>query len=233
MKKILAFLLIALFFSACKKQEYDVIIRGGTVYDGSGNAPVVTDVGINADTVAFVGDLSSAVGKKEVDATGKAVAPGFINMLSWSTESLIIDGNSQSDIRQGVTLEVFGEGWSMGPQNDQMKENGRNNMREHEYEIDWTTLDEYLESLVRRGISTNVASFVGATTLRIHELGFENRPATPEEMERMKALARQAMEDGAMGIGSSLIYAPANYAPTEELIELCKVASEYNGMYIT
>lgn len=227
---------ILLLLVACQKQKFDVIIRGGTVYDGSGKEGVLTDVGINADTVAFIGDLSGAEGKKEIDAKGLAVAPGFINMLSWAVESLMIDGNSQADIRQGVTLEVFGEGMSMGPLNDQMKKQAQEQMKrdpETAYEIDWTTLGQYLESLEKRGVAPNVASFIGATTVRVHELGYANRLPNDEEMNRMKALVKQAMEEGALGVGSSLIYAPANYSSTEELIELCKVAGEYGGMYIT
>ncbi|MGE0590783.1 MAG: amidohydrolase family protein [Cyclobacteriaceae bacterium] len=236
MKKISLVLLVVVTFFSCKKDEYDVILRQGTVYDGSGNPPVVADVGINADTIAFIGDLSNAVGKMEVDAKGLAVAPGFINMLSWAVESLIIDGNSQADIRQGVTLEVFGEGGSMGPINDKMRQGMLDDMRrnpDYAYDIDWTTLDEYLVSLTKRGIAPNVASFIGATTVRIHELSYDNRLPNEEEMARMKELVRKAMEDGALGVGSSLIYAPANYSSTEELIELCKVAAEYGGMYIT
>lgn len=235
MRKLLPLLLL-LSFAACKKQEFDVVLRGGTVYDGSGEAPVVTDIGINADTIAFMGDLSKAVGKKDIDVKGLAVSPGFINMLSWATESLILDGNSQGDIRQGVTLEVFGEGSSMGPLNAKMKADILEDMRrnpDYKYDLDWTTLGEYLESLERRGVSPNVASFVGATTVRIHELNYDNRLPDANEMSRMKALVKQAMEEGALGVGSSLIYAPANYSNTEELIELSKVAGEYGGMYIT
>lgn len=236
MKYLFYSLLLAAILVGCKKQEYDVIIRGGTVYDGSGKPGVVTDVAINADTVAFIGDLSKAVGKKEIDAKGLAVAPGFINMLSWAVESLIIDGKSQSDIRQGVTLEVFGEGNSMGPLNETMKAEVLEAMKRNpdfKYDIDWTTLGEYLESLEKRGVAPNVASFIGATSVRIHELGYANRLPNAEELERMKVLVKQAMEEGAMGVGSSLIYAPANYSNTEELIEICKVAGEYGGMYIT
>jgi N-acyl-D-amino-acid deacylase len=236
MKRFLFALLILLSFTGCKKQKYDIIIRNGTVYDGSGKRPVKADVGIIADTIAFIGDLKKAESEKEIDATGMAVAPGFINMLSWATESLLIDGKSQSDIRQGVTLEVFGEGNSMGPLNDKMKANLLERLKrdpEASYTLDWTTLGEYLESLERRGVAPNVASFIGATSVRIHEIGYDNRPPTPEELERMKALVRVAMEEGAMGVGSSLIYAPANYSSTEELIEISKVAGEYNGMYIT
>jgi N-acyl-D-amino-acid deacylase len=223
-----------MFMASCQKQKFDVILRGGTVYDGSGKEGVVMDVGINADTVAFIGDLSKAVGKKEIDAKGLAVAPGFINMLSHCEVSLLFDGNSQSDIRQGVTLEVLGEG-SMGPMNDQMKRDDEEAMKrdpDWQYKIDWTTLGEYLEGLEKRGVSPNVASFVSAITVRVHELGYANRAASPEELERMKALVKTAMEEGAMGVTSALIYAPANYASTEELVELSKVASQYGGMYI-
>ncbi len=214
--------------------QYDVVIRGGTVYDGSGSEPVQADVGILDSRIAAVGNLEAAVGKTEIDVTGLAVAPGFINMLSWATESLILDGRSQSDIRQGVTLEVFGEGRSMGPLNEAMKTQTRESQPEDaRYEINWTTLGEYLESLVDRGIATNVASFVGATTIRVHELDRENRPPTPEELQRMQQLVAQAMEEGALGVGSSLIYAPAFYAQTDELIALCQTAAEYGGMYIS
>lgn len=225
---------ILLLLSACSpKTEYDLIIRNAMIYDGSGAAPVAGEVAINADTIAAVGKLENAVGKREIDAQGMAVAPGFINMLSWAPVSLIEDGRSQSDIRQGVTLEVFGEGWSMGPLNEKMKQEEKAQQGDIKYDINWTTLGEYLDYLVARGISTNIASFVGATTVRIHEVGYDNRPPTPEELERMKALVRQAMEEGALGVGSSLIYAPAFYAQTDELIELCKVAAEYGGMYIS
>lgn len=225
---------ILLLLSACSpKTEYDLIIRNAMIYDGSGAAPVAGGVAINADTIAAVGKLENAVGKREIDAQGMAVAPGFINMLSWAPVSLIEDGRSQSDIRQGVTLEVFGEGWSMGPLNEKMKQEEKAQQGDIKYDINWTTLGEYLDYLVARGISTNIASFVGATTVRIHEVGYDNRPPTPEELERMKALVRQAMEEGALGVGSSLIYAPAFYAQTDELIELCKVAAEYGGMYIS
>ena len=235
MKKIFYFLFLLILFTACKKREYDIVIRGGTVYDGSGKPGVVNDVGINADTVAFVGDLSSAVGKKEIIAKGLVVAPGFINMMSHAEVSLILDGNSQSDIRQGITLEVLGEG-SMGPMNERMKKDWRDQMKRNAdlaFNIDWTALGEYLESLQRRGISPNVASFVGANTVRIHELGYENRAPKLDELERMKALIKQAMEEGAMGTTTALIYAPDNYSTTEELIELSKVAASYGGMYIS
>ncbi|MBI3112862.1 MAG: D-aminoacylase [Ignavibacteriales bacterium] len=214
-------------------KEYDVVIRNGTLYDGSGTAPTVGDLAINGDRIEAIGKWENVRGKTEIDATGLAVAPGFINMLSWATESLIEDGKSQSDIRQGVTLEVFGEGWSMGPLNDAMKKEMVEQQGDIKFPVEWTTLGEYLDYLEKRSIATNVASFVGATTVRIHELGFEDRPPNPEELERMRGLVKQAMEEGALGVGSSLIYAPAFYAKTPELIELCKVAASYGGTYIS
>jgi N-acyl-D-amino-acid deacylase len=226
---ISATLLVAI---ACSP-EYDVVIRGGTIYDGTGGAPVVGDVAVQADSIVSIGIPVEGRGRIELDATGLAVAPGFINMLSWATESLIEDGRSQSNIRQGVTLEVMGEGWSMGPLNDEMKRESVEQQGDIKFDIEWTTLSEYLEYLVERGVSTNVASFVGATTVRIHEIGYEDREPTAEELERMKELVRQAMEDGAVGLGSSLIYAPAFYAGTDELIELARVAAEYDGLYIS
>jgi N-acyl-D-amino-acid deacylase len=214
-------------------QVFDVIIRGGTVYDGTGAPGRRADVGIRGDRIASIGDLASAQAPSIVDATGLAVSPGFINMLSWATESLLIDGRSQGDIRQGVTLEIFGEGSSMGPLNDAMKKRAYEEMGDLKYEITWTTLAEYLKELERRGISTNVASYIGATTIREHVIGLEDRKPTPQQMDEMRRLVRQEMEAGALGIGSSLIYAPAFYATTEELIALCKVAAEYRGKYIS
>jgi N-acyl-D-amino-acid deacylase len=235
--KVWSLTLIALLFLAgCSQEKYSIIIRNGLVYDGSGAPPVQADIGIRADTIAFIGDLKGKEAKEEIDASGLVIAPGFINMLSWATESLLIDGKSQGDIRQGVTLEVFGEGNSMGPLNDAMKRDLLKDLARNPdaaYTLDWTTLGEYLESLEHRGVSTNVASFIGATSVRVHELGYENRLPNEEELNNMKNLVRMAMEEGALGVGSSLIYAPANYSNTEELIELCKVASEYDGMYIT
>lgn len=231
MKKLLSIFLAVTFFAGCTK--YDTIIRNGNIYDGTGGKPYPADLAIQGDKIVIIAPNIPERGKEEIDASNMAVSPGFINMLSWATTSLIADGRSLSDIKQGVTLEVFGEGGSMGPLNKQMKEDEKASMGEFKYDIDWTTLGEYLESLERRGISTNVASFIGATTLRIHEIGYEDRPPTDREMENMRNLVRQAMEEGALGIGSSLIYAPAFYSSTEELIELCKIASDYNGMYIS
>jgi N-acyl-D-amino-acid deacylase len=213
--------------------SFDVVIRGGTVYDGTGAAGRRADVGIRGDRIAAVGDLGSSQAATLVDATGLAVSPGFINMLSWATESLLVDGRSQGDIRQGVTLEIFGEGSSMGPLTDEMKKRAYEEMGDLRYEITWTTLAEYLKELERRGVSTNVASYIGATTIREHAIGLEDRKPTPRQMDDMRRLVRQEMEAGALGIGSSLIYAPAFYATTEELIELCKVAAEYRGKYIS
>jgi len=227
MRSFLPALLLILFAGACSSPDADTIIRGGTIYDGDGGAPFVADVAIVADTIAAIGDLSAMTARTEVDASGLAVTPGFINMLSWAPGDLRRDGRSLSDIKQGVTLEIFGEGWSEGPLNETMKteEYGPDNRPS------WTTLREFLEMLEDEGVSTNVASFVGATTVRIHEVGYENRPPTAEELERMKSLVREAMEDGAIGLGTSLIYAPAFYAQTDELIELSKVVAEYDGVY--
>ena len=213
--------------------EHDLIIRHGTIVDGTGKQAYGGDLAVDDDQITAVGDLGEARGALEVDAANLIVAPGFINMLSWAGDRLIEDGRSQSDIRQGVTLEVFGEGTSGGPLNDQMKRGEVASQGDITFDIEWTTLGEYLQYLVKKGISTNVASFVGATTLRIHEVGYDDRPPTDEELDRMRALVRQAMEEGALGIGSSLIYAPAFYAQTDELIELSKVAAEYDGMYIS
>ncbi len=213
--------------------KFDVIIRNGMIYDGSGERPFAGDVGIRGDKIVAIGNLAGAKAKMEIDARGLAVAPGFINMLSWATESLIEDGRSQSDIRQGVTLEVMGEGDSMGPLSVQMKKALRDAQGDIKYKVGWTSLGQYLEFLARRGVSCNVASFMGATTARVSELGYTDRPPTPQELERMKDLVRQAMEEGAMGLSSALIYTPAFYAKTEELIALAKVAAEYDGMYIS
>ena len=231
---ICIYLGLSLIFSCSTSNNYDVLIKNGTITDGSGNPTYLGSVGINADTIAAIGKLK-ATGNLEIDATGLIVAPGFINVLSWATESLIEDGRSQGDIMQGVTLEVFGEGWSMGPLNENLKKELQlpTAQGDIKYEVDWNTLDEYLQSLVKRGISPNVASFIGATTVRINHIGYENRAPTDEELASMKEMVRQAMEDGALGVGSSLIYAPAFYSTTEELIALCKVASEYNGLYIS
>ncbi|HUP47345.1 MAG TPA: D-aminoacylase [Thermoanaerobaculia bacterium] len=223
--------LLALLLTSCA--THDVVIRNGVIYDGSGGAPFTGGVIIDGDRIVRVGEVGEARGRVNIDARGMAVAPGFINTLSWATSSLIEDGRSQSDIRQGVTLEVFGEGWSMGPLNERMKREMVEQQGDIKFDVTWTTLGEYLDHLVRRGISPNVASFAGASTVRIHELGYEDRAPTPEELGRMKDLVRQAMREGALGVGSSLIYAPAFYAKTGELIELSRAAGEFGGMYIS
>lgn len=233
MKKILFFQIILLLISCTNKSKYEVIIRNGLVCDGSGSASYKGDLAINGDTIAAVGNLRNAHGITEIDAGGKAVAPGFINMLSWADKSLIEDGRSQSDIKQGVTLEVMGEGWSDGPLNEAMKKDEIEKQGDIKYDITWNTLGGYLDFLEKKGVSTNIASFVGATTLRIHAIGYDNRPPAPEEMTTMKRLAAQAMEEGAIGISSALIYAPASFSKTDELVELCKEVSKYNGMYIS
>lgn len=231
--KVILVFLASITLSACSNEpNYDLVIRNGVIYDGSGADPINADIAVNADRIVAIGDVPGK-GIKEIDAKGLAVAPGFINMLSWATESLIEDGRSISDIAQGVTLEVMGEGTSMGPVNEQIRKEMLDGQTDIKFDVNWTTLNDYLNMLQDKGISTNVASFVGATTLRIHEVGYEDRVATAEEMERMKALLDRAMQDGALGLGSSLIYAPAFYAPTEELIELNKVVAKYNGMYIS
>lgn len=214
-------------------EQYDVILRHGTVYDGSGGPAVVADVGFRGDRIAVVGDLSGASATTDLDVAGLAVAPGFINMLSWSTESLIEDGRSLGEVAQGVTLQIFGEGTSMGPLTDEMKQRWKVLQGDIQFDYEWDTLAEYLRFLEARGVSQNVASYIGAGTIREHVIGHENRPATASELNEMRALVRREMEEGALGIGSSLIYAPDNFASTEELIELCKVAAEFGGKYIT
>jgi N-acyl-D-amino-acid deacylase len=216
-----------------RKPQFDVLIRGGTIYDGTGEPPIVADVGIVGDKIAAIGKLDDAKATTVIDAKGLAVAPGFINMLSWATESLLVDGRGQSDLRQGVTLEVFGEGWSMGPLNERMRTQFIRDQSDLKFDVPWTSLKEYLEYLTTRGTSLNVASFVGATSVRIHVLGYADRKPTEEELAMMRRLVRKAMEDGALGVGSSLIYAPAFYADTRELTELCKVAADHGGIYIS
>src|SRR6266702_255593 len=213
--------------------DFDVIVRGGTVYDGTGAKPRQADVGIRGDRIAGIGDFKSAKANTVIDATGLAVAPGFINMLSWSNESLIQDGRSQSEIRQGVTTEIMGEGESMGPVNDRVREHMLREQSDIKYEIKWNTLAEYLHYLETRGISCNVASFIGAATLREYVIGFEDKAPTPQQLDQMRELVRKEMEAGALGIGTALMYPPAFFAKTEELIELCKVAAKYQGKYIS
>lgn len=232
--KLTAFWLVLLVTStiACAA-EFDVIIKGGTVYDGTGGEPKHVDLALRGDRIVGLGDFRTAKAKNIVDASGLAVAPGFINMLSWSTESLIQDGRSQSEIREGVTTEIMGEGESMGPVNDRVREHMLREQADIKYEIKWTTLSEYLRYLESRGVSCNVASFIGAATIREYVIGFEDKQPTPQQLEQMRDLVRKEMEAGALGIGTALIYPPAFYAKTEEIIELCKVAAQYQGKYIS
>ncbi len=222
------------FLVACTPPaSHDLILRGGTVYDGSGNAPYVGDVAVDGDKIVALGDIGNATAAVEIDAHGLAVAPGFVNMMSWATESLIEDGLSQSDIRQGVTLEIMGEGHSMGPLNDDMKAAMASQQGDIRYDVEWTTLAEYLGFLEQRGISPNVASFIGTATPREYVIGHEDRAPTAGELEQMQALVRTAMEEGALGVASSLMYPPGLFADTDELIALSEVAAEYDGMYIS
>lgn len=239
-RKVLALsLLLLLSSSFCLSQtrqnatpaNFDVIIRGGTVYDGTGGVPRRADVGLKGDRIAAIGNLQAATAANIVDATGLAVAPGFINMLSHSESSLIADGRSQGELRQGVTTQIFGEG-SMGPLSDEMKRRRVSGQGDLRFEIPWTTLAEYLTYLEKHGISQNVASFVSATTVRENVIGLEDKPPTPEQLDRMRELVRREMEAGALGVTTALIYPPAFYAKTDELIELCKVAAKYKGKYI-
>ena len=212
---------------------YDYLIKGGTIYDGTGATPVKADVAIKGDRVVAIGDLKDAGAGTVIDARGLAVAPGFINMLSWSVYSLIADGRSQSEIRQGVTTEIFGEGTSMGPLNDEMRRRALAQQGDLKFDIPWTTLAEYLTYMEKRGVSPNIASFIGAGTVRAYVIGLEDKRATPEQLKQMREVVRREMEAGALGIGSSLIYAPDTYASTEELIEMCKEAAKYKGKYIS
>ena len=213
-------------------QTYDVVIMGGQICDGSGGPSYVADVGIKDGRIAAIGQLQPQAAQI-IHAQGLVVAPGFINMLSWATDCLLVDGRSQSDIRQGVTLEVMGEGWSMGPLNDLMQQDMAQSQGDIRFRVEWTTLGEYLDCLVRQGVSTNVASFVGATTVRVHTVGYEDRPATARELGAMRRLVSAAMQEGALGVSSALIYAPGSYARAEELTALAEVASQYGGLYIS
>ncbi|HEX4736480.1 MAG TPA: amidohydrolase family protein [Allosphingosinicella sp.] len=232
--KILSLVLAAaLAGSAAPAPRYDTVLRGGTVYDGSGGRPFVGDVGIKGDRIVAVAPHLAGHGRREIDVRGLAVAPGFVNMLSWANESLIADGRGESDILQGVTLEVMGEGDSMGPWNEEMKRKEAERQSDIKYPIRWTTLGQYLGYMEKKGISPNLASFVGATTVRVHELGEGDVQPNPDQLARMRALVRQAMNEGAMGVGSSLIYAPATFAKTPELIALTTEAAKCGGMYIS
>lgn len=232
--RLLGFLVLAALAGGVHAAErVDLIVRNGVIYDGSGGNPVRGDVAVKAGRVVATGKLQDYTADQEVNANGLAVAPGFINTLSWSVESLIYDGRGMSEIKQGVTLEIFGEGNSMGPVNDRVREEMIKTQGDIHYDVTWKTLGEYLDFLVKKGISPNVASFVGATTVRENVVGFDDVAPTPEQLKQMQELVRQAMREGALGVGSSLIYAPASYAKTDELIAMCKAASEFGGGYIS
>jgi len=209
---------------------YDLLITGGTVYDGSGAEPFVGDVAIRGDRIAYVGPHAPHAARERVDAHGKAVAPGFTNMLAHPEESLLIDGRALSDLRQGVTLEVLGED-SMGPLTPKMKERALQRQGDIHYAIDWSTLGEYLQHLERRGIAPNVASFVGAGTVRTYVLGERDVQPTAEQLAQMRTLVREAMEQGAMGVTTALIYSPNQYAKTPELIALATESARCGGIY--
>lgn len=232
-KNFILLLLVPLFYHCSTEAEVDVLIQNGTLYDGTGAPPYQGTVALKDDKIFYIGPPKFFTAKKIINATDKAVSPGFINMLSWGVETLIEEGKSQSDIRQGVTLEVFGEGMSWGPLNEELKAYMKKNQGDIKYDINWTTLGEYLQFLEDKGVSTNIASFIGATTLRINAVGYDDSKPNESELALMKNLVHQGMKEGAMGIGSSLIYAPAFYSSTEELIALCKVAAEYDGLYIS
>ncbi len=229
---ILALTVVTYAQGSVSQQQFDVIIRGGTVYDGTGRAPVKADVGLKGDRIAAVGNLRRASAPTIIDANGLAVAPGFINMLSHSETSWFVDSRSMSELLQGVTTQIFGEG-SMGPLSDEMKKRRRESQGDLKYDIEWTTLAEYLQYLEKRGMSQNVASFIGAPTIREYVIGLENKPPTPAQLDQMRELVRREMEAGALGITTALIYPPAFFAKTDELIELCKVAAKYKGKYTT
>lgn len=231
--KVLVVTAVLLSSGSClaQTQSFDVLIKGGTVYDGAGGEPRHLDVAIRGDRIVEIGTLRKARANTVVDATGLAVAPGFINMLSHSETSLIVDGRSMSELKQGVTTQIFGEG-SMGPLTMEMKARRIAQQGDIKYDITWTTLAEYLAYLEKRGISQNVASFIGAATLREYVIGLQDKAATPEQLDKMRELVRQEMEAGALGITTALIYPPATFAKTEELIELSKVAAKYKGKYI-
>jgi N-acyl-D-amino-acid deacylase len=233
MTKTILILVAALFLAACgRAPQYDIVLRNGVICDGTGAPCVPGGIAINGDTIAKIGDLAGARGRTDLDVHGQVIAPGFINMMSGET-SLFADGRSQSDIRQGVTLEIFGEGESMGPMNDAMRAEYEEQEADFHYDVTWHTLAEGLEALAHRGISTNIASFIGAATPRVNVLGRANRAPTPAELDQMRALTAKAMQDGALGVASALIYQPGVYAKTDELIALAEVAAQYHGIYIS
>ncbi len=233
MRLFVAFILVATLAAWASAADYDLITRGGTIYDGSGEQPYVGDVAIQGETIAAIGAPLEAEGEREIDASGHAVSPGFSNMLSWGAMTMLDDGRAASDVMQGVTLQLFGEGWTLGPTSEKMKNDPAIANSFGVFAGPWNTLAEGLALMEQQGVSPNVASLVGATTIRINVIGMDNREATPEELDAMRELVRQAMLDGAFGLGSSLIYAPAIYAPMDELAAMAEVAAEYDGIYMS
>jgi N-acyl-D-amino-acid deacylase len=212
---------------------FDTLITNAQIVDGSGAPAYQGQVGIVDDKIVYVGPVQAKRGRATIDAAGKVVAPGFINMLSWATESLMFDPLAQSDLRQGVTLQVFGEGWTLGPLTPAMKADQLKQQADFKYPITWTSLGEAMINYEKRGIAPNIASFVGASTVRIHELGDADVDPTPAQLTKMQGLVTAAMKEGALGVGSSLIYAPALYAEKPELIALAKASAQCGGGYIS
>ena len=225
------FILIGIILISCSSNQYDYLIKNGTIVDGSGNPRFKGDLAIRGDKIVAIKPTIRATAKHVIDAKGLIVSPGFIDMLSWACGPILYDGHVPSVVEQGITTAVFGEGWSMGPMNDNVRNALRHWWQEYHIQYNWDTLYDYLKSVERKGTAVNIASYVGATSLRLYVIGFDDRPATKAEMEKMKALLRNEMEHGAFGLASSLVYAPAFYASTDELIELAKVAAEYGGVY--
>jgi len=233
MRLKLIFIALMMFVIGCSSKHYDIVIKNGTVVDGSGEKGFVSDIGIKDGKIFLIDKSISGTGRKEIDATGQIVAPGFIDILSWASGPIVYDGEVQSVVCQGITTAIFGEGWSMGPVNEAVREEMKLMWKEYNIPYDWETLADYLKFVEKQGTSVNIASFVGATTVRLYVIGNEDRLATPEEMKQMKELVRIEMEAGALGVATSLVYTPAFYANTEELIELSKTAAEYDGIYIS
>jgi len=233
MRLKLTFLVITMMLISCSSEQYDLVIKNGTIIDGSGGESFVSDIAIKNGKIHRIENNISGTNSSEIDASGQIVAPGFIDILSWASGPIVYDGEVQSVVCQGITTAIFGEGWSMGPVNETVREEMRSMWKEYNIPYDWKTLADYLKFVEKQGTSVNIASFVGATTVRLYVIGNEDRLATPEEMKQMKELVRIEMEAGALGVASSLVYTPAFYADTEELIELSKTAAEYGGIYIS
>ncbi|MDB5279847.1 MAG: aminoacylase [Ferruginibacter sp.] len=230
MKKYLLLLMIPFLHACTNTTKYDTIIRNAMIYDGNGGAPYKGDIAVNADTIAAMGDLSKSKASEERDAKGMAVAPGFSNMMGHSEESLFQDSRALSDVKQGVTMEVFGES-SFAPLNATMKRQAQEGQGDVKYTVSWNTLGEYMNTLEKKGIAVNISSFVGTGTVRQNIIGEGNVAPTAQQLDSMKMLVRQAMEEGALGVTNALIYPPDFFAKTDELIALSKEAAKYGGTY--